>query len=217
MDFKDKIRIRRRQLGLNVDQLAELIGKDRSTIYRYENGDISDVPISALVPLAKALDVKESWLLDDGSGFENLGHTSSREEAVKIPVLGKVPAGIPIAAIEDIIDWEEIPKSWTKGGIDFFALKIQGDSMEPEYRHGDVIIFARRTELINGADCVIMVNGDDATFKKVRKQDNGIALVPINPAYEPMFFSADDIQNLPVSILGIVKEIRRQPDFIKEG
>ena len=130
--------------------------------------------------------------------------------ALAHPVPGRIPAGIPIEAIEEIEDWEDFPVSDTVQGRQYFGLKIRGDSMEPEYRDGDTIIIQQQERCNSGDDCAVMVNGDDATFKRVRLHDNGLTLQPLNSKYEPRYFSAQEVQSLPVRILGIVVEIRRK-------
>lgn len=139
----------------------------------------------------------------------NKSKLKSNEQATKIPVLGSIPAGIPIEMVEDIIDYEDISEEMLKGGKQYFALKIKGDSMFPEYLNGDVIIVLKQDDCESGQDCVVAVNGDDATFKRVFKYDNGITLQPLNNAYMPLFYSNEDIINKPVKILGVVKQIRR--------
>jgi len=120
-------------------------------------------------------------------------------------------SGIPIEAIEEIFDYEEIPAKWMAGGKDYFALKIQGDSMNPKYLDGDIVIFLKSPDCENGSECAVIVNGDDATFKKIRKGRDGIILMPINTEYEPNHYTNEQIESLPVTIIGIAKEIRRKP------
>lgn len=131
----------------------------------------------------------------------------------KIPVLGRIPAGIPIEAIEEILDYEEIPKEWLTGDKIFFALKINGDSMYPFYNDGDIVIFEKTSNCESGQHCAVMVNGNDGTFKKVLKNEAGITLQPLNPNYEPVFYSNKQIEELPVTIVGVAKEIRRKLNF----
>lgn len=135
--------------------------------------------------------------------------TDSVTSAVRIPVLGSVPAGIPLEAIEDIVDWEDIPREWTKGGKEFFGLKIQGDSMYPKYMEGDTIILRKADDCESGDECVVYVNGYDATFKKVIKKTDHIILQPLNSAYEPMMIDYNDEIN-PIKIVGVVVELRRK-------
>ena len=125
-------------------------------------------------------------------------------------VYGTIPAGVPMEMIEDIIDTEEISADMLKGGKQYFGLKIKGDSMYPEYRDGDVIICEKVEDCENGDECIVMVNGNDGTFKKVLKNENGIILQPLNPEFEPMIYSNEQIERLPVKIIGRVVEMRRK-------
>ena len=117
----DKIKKRREELGISQEELAKRMGyKSRSSINKIEL-NLSDVPQKKIIDFAKALDTTISYLMDE--------HTS-KNKGVNIPVLGRVIAGIPIEAVEEIIDYEEITESLAKTG-EFFALQIKGDSMEP--------------------------------------------------------------------------------------
>ena len=126
---------------------------------------------------------------------------------VEINVLGRVAAGIPIEAIEDIIDTEEISSDMARTG-EFFGLKIHGDSMEPRMCEGDVVIVRRQDDAESGEIVIATVNGSDATCKRLRKYRDGIELISNNPAYNPMFYSNEDIENKPVRIIGKVVELR---------
>lgn len=129
----------------------------------------------------------------------------------KIPVLGSVPAGIPIEAIEDVLDWEEIPASMCNGDKEYFALKVQGDSMWPDYLPGDIVIVRKSPVCENGNVCVVYINGYDATLKQVTFQGDGsLTIVPRNPSYPPRTFSREEVRDLPVSVAGVVVELRRK-------
>ena len=122
-------------------------------------------------------------------------------------MLGNVQAGIPIEAIEDIIGYEEISNEMAQSG-DYFALRIRGDSMEPRMHEGDVVIVRKQDDAETGDVCVVMVNGDDATVKRIKKSPEGLFLIANNPAFEPMFFSNREIDELPVQVIGKVVELR---------
>lgn len=127
--------------------------------------------------------------------------------AISINVLGRVAAGIPLEAVEEIIDTEEISEDMARTG-DFFGLQIHGDSMEPKISNGDVVIVRRQDDADSGDIVIAMVNGDDATCKRLRKYRDGIELISNNPSYEPMFFSNEQIVSKPVKIIGKVVELR---------
>lgn len=124
-----------------------------------------------------------------------------------IPVLGVVRAGLPMDAVENIIDYEEISEEMARQG-EFFALKIKGDSMEPKISDGDVVIVRKQPTVENGEIAIVLVNGDEATVKKVQRFDGGINLIPTNPAYKVLTYSNSQIETLPVQILGKVVELR---------
>lgn len=126
---------------------------------------------------------------------------------IKIPVLGRVAAGIPIEAVENIIDTEEISENMAKKGT-FFGLKIHGNSMEPRIYEGDVVIVRQQEDAESGDVVIAIINGCDAICKRLRKYRDGIELVSNNPSYEPMFFDNETIASKPVKIIGKVVELR---------
>lgn len=136
-------------------------------------------------------------------------------EYVEIPVLGRIPAGMPFEAIEDqyTLRKEKIPLDWLKGNNEYFALELEGDSMEPEYHDKDIVIFLKCCDCESGQDCCVRINGFDATFKRIKKQENGIMIVPLNEenstGFHSQFYTNEEIQNKPIEILGVVKQIRR--------
>ena len=133
---------------------------------------------------------------------------TSVHKGVVINVLGRVAAGIPIEAITDIIDTEEISQELARTG-DFFGLQIHGDSMEPRMYDGDVVIVRQQDDAESGDIVIALVNGNDATCKRLTKYAGGISLVSLNSAkYEPMVFSNQEIEEKPVRIIGKVVELR---------
>ncbi|MBO7669699.1 MAG: helix-turn-helix domain-containing protein [Oscillospiraceae bacterium] len=188
--------------GVEQVDIVEELGLTASTVSEWYHG--KKFPrVDAMQRLADFLGVTMSEL----TSVED--DAMSRSTAIRVPVLGTIPAGVPLEAIEEVLDWEEIPISWGRGGKEFFALKISGDSMAPRYEPGDVIICRRQEKCESGQDAVVMVNSDDATFKRVRVSDAGIALQPLNPAYDPLFFTTRQVEELPVRIIGVAVEIRR--------
>ena len=192
-------------------ELVEKTGLDKTLINKYLAG-ISNARQQKLTKLADALDVNEVWLMGYDVPMQRdltIGTTLASNSAV-VFVYGTIPAGIPMECIEDIIDTEEIPVDMLKGGKQYFGLKVKGDSMEPEYLDGDTLILEKSDDCESGDDCVVMVNGNDGTFKRVFKNENGIILQPLNPSYSPMVYSNEQIEKLPIRIIGIVEEIRRK-------
>lgn len=165
--------------------------------------------VDAVKNISKGLNMPLQELLniiDDEQEF-----IVNQNKSIRIPVLGSIPAGIPIELIEDILDYEDISEEMLKGGKEYFALKVKGSSMWPKYLDGDTIIVLKQDDCESGQDAIVMVNGNDGTFKRVIKKDNGITLEPINQQeYNSVSYSNEDIEKLPIKILGVVKEIRRK-------
>lgn len=134
------------------------------------------------------------------------------KKGIVINVLGRVAAGIPIEAVEDIIDTEEISEDLTKTGK-FFGLQIHGDSMEPRMYEGDVVIVRQQEDAESGDIVIALVNGNDATCKRIMKYAGGISLLSLNSKYEPMMFTDKDIIEKPVKIIGKVIELRGKLKF----
>ncbi|MBR3308987.1 MAG: helix-turn-helix domain-containing protein [Lachnospiraceae bacterium] len=197
MEIKDIIYSRRIELGLTMKQVAEAVGVSEGTISRWESGDIANMRRDKIAALAKTLHLSPAVIM----GWEEKGEAGSR----RIPVYGRVAAGIPMEQIEDITDWEEIPDHWAG---EYMALRVKGDSMLPRIADGDVIIAHLQDDAESGDVVVAQVNGSDATVKKLIKHQNGITLQAYNPAYEPMVFSEEEQYTVPVRILGKVVELR---------
>ena len=195
--------------GVSQKELAAAIGVKQPTVSEWEHQK-KDPSGERLEKIAKFFGVTRGMILGyTESVNERPGHQTNGKAYITIPVLGKIPAGIPFEAIEEVLDYEDIPMASTRPGHSYFGLRIQGNSMEPEYRDGDTIIIQQQERCNSGDDCVVMVNGNDATFKRVKRHENGMTLLPLNPEYDPRFFTNAEIISLPVKILGVAIEIRR--------
>ena len=128
---------------------------------------------------------------------------------LRIPILGKISAGVPLEAIQDVIGYEEVSEQRYSNGL-YFALEISGDSMLPYMLNGDVAIIKHQDTLSDGEIGVIMVNGEDATVKKFIKTDNYVKLIPYNHNYNPFIYTKEECEQLPVKIVGKVVEVRRK-------
>ena len=210
--LNENVKFLRNSKGISQQGLADKVGIDRSTISRIENDEI-DTTLDNAIKIADALDVNLFDLVGKDLRFDNATPIELPKEVVKIPILGRIPAGVPIEAVEDIIGYEEIPKEWLKGGKEYFALIVDGDSMEPKYQDKDIGIFVKSSDCESGQDCCIRINGFDATFKRVKKQENGIMVMPLNEnnstGFSTTFYTNEEIANKPVEIVGIIKQIRR--------
>ena len=130
-----------------------------------------------------------------------------RPDSVWIPVLGRIAAGFPNVINEETLGFEPIDYNLAESGR-FFALRIAGDSMEPEIKKGATAVVRCQQDVDNGDVCIVAINGDEATCKRMQKTDNGIMLVSTNPMYPPMYFSSKDCKEKPITIIGRVMEVR---------
>lgn len=181
--------------NLTQADLARLCSVHQTAVSQWEKGRTTP-DTESLKKLAEIFNVSVDYLLG-----------TPEKKGIKIPVLGYVRAGIPVEAVEEVLDYEEISPEVAASG-EFFALKIKGDSMEPRICDGDVVIVRKQNDVDSGDIAVVLVNSMDATVKKIIKKDTSISLVPFNTNYDVMIFSSEEIAKLPVRIIGRVVELR---------
>lgn len=192
----------RKERDLQQKEVAAAIGMNRIVLNRIELGK-RPLRDDEAVALADFFHVTTDYLL------KGVTAQPRDKKGVRIPVLGRVVAGIPIEAVEEILDYEEITPELAATG-EFFALQVKGDSMLPKLEEGDVVIVKKQADVETGDIAIVLVNGDEATIKQVKKVNGGIMLYGFNPdVYEPHFYSNQQIEELPVRILGKVVESRR--------
>ena len=186
--------LRKRNDMLQVD-LAKALQISRSTVAMYESG-VRMPDHDTMRKIAEVFNVDINYL-----------YGIAPKKGVRIPVYGSVAAGIPLEAIQDIEDYEEIPEDMAASG-EYAALKIKGNSMLPRFTPGDVVIVKIQNDVNDGDIAIVMVNGDEATCKKIKKTPEGVMLISTNPEYEPMFCTNREISEKPVRIWGKVVELR---------
>lgn len=220
MTLGDIIKSYRKTNELSMDDFARTSGLSKTYISMLEkninpkNGQEIVPTIKTIGKAAKGMFMTFDELFDmlDNDTKVKVDATGSdkvTKKSILIPVLGRVAAGTPITAIEDVIGYEEISEELAHTG-DIFALKIRGDSMDPEIKNGDTVIVRSQEDADTGDIVIALVNGDDATCKRLVKYANGIRLMPVNPIYEPMYYANDEIDIKPVCIIGKVVENRRK-------
>lgn len=133
----------------------------------------------------------------------------SNTTMVKIPILGVVKAGYDYLAQENWIGSVDVEKNIISDGSEYFALKVVGDSMSPVLIQDDIVVIKKQNDFENGDIVVAIVNGNEATIKKGKKTDSSITLQPLNPSYDPLVFTYDEVKSIPVTIVGIVKQLKR--------
>lgn len=167
--------------------------------------------------LAKVLGVDADWLAGEDEKTVSIVNNISGKTPIRIPVIGAIAGGVPLEARQFEIDendpstWEDIPSEWTLGGREFFALKVSGDSMEPEISDGTIAIIEKCYNWHNNSVMAVYVNGYNATLKKVKIEPNGIlSLIPFNHQHETRIFTPEEVDRVPVRPLGLLVETRKK-------
>ena len=206
--FAENVRYIRALRGYSQLALSKLLGYTSAAIVSQWEAGRATPPADTLTRLAAMANCSVDDLL-----YRDLSKPLNRDEypraSCRIPVYSAVHAGIPCEAIEEPVDWEDIPEDWTAGGREYFAVKVKGDCMEPEYRQGDVVIVQYSSTCNSGDDAIVRVNGDDAMLRRVIINGPVIALQPLNPSYAPTLLSGAAGEP-PVSVIGVVRELRRR-------
>lgn len=171
----------------------------------YRTGKPISPTLDVVKKIAKAVDIS----LDDMLKMLDEEQTITLNSSI-INVYSAVHAGILNEMIENVVDTEEISEKMASSGKDYFGIKVKGDSMSPQYIEGDTLIIEKATTCEYGQDCIVAINGNEAFLKRVYINPQGITLQALNPKYEPLIYTNEEIRSLPVTIIGIVRELRRK-------
>lgn len=201
----------REEKNISLEEAGNKVGVNKSTIMRWENGKTEKFKIPTLETLADFYGVNSSWLIGHNvQKYSRIKMDEFGNTVVSVPLLGTVKAGYDYMAQEN---WEgtiNVEKSIVGDGLEYFALKIKGDSMSPVLIEDDIVIIKKQDDFENGDIVVAIINGDEATIKKAKKSDNSILLQPFNTNYEPLIFTYDEMKTIPITIVGIVKQLKRE-------
>ena len=193
MNVGKRIKNRRKELGMSADKLAKLINKNRATIYRYEKNEIENMPYDVIEPLAKVLNVSPAYLM----GWEDQATSLDSLPVKQIPVVSQISAGLPIYSEENLIDYTYIATKNLNVDKELFGLKVSGDSMDKEFKDGEVVIVEKDSVVENGQIGVVQINGYNATVKRVRYNDDQLILLPEsnnNEHLPQVYNSSDDVK-----------------------
>lgn len=206
INLGNNIKFLREKRNIDQQQLADKLNVPRSTLACWEN-NIRTPKLEQIIKIAEYFNTNLDIIYDN---FDNGNLIDVNSDIIKIPVYGTIKAGIPIESQPDIIDYVEIPKNWTRGGKKFYGLQLSGDSMFPKYNDKDIVIFEQNNDVqsYNGKDVAVMINGTESTFKKISVNEQGIVLQPYNLAYDIMMFSKEQVEQLPIKVVGIAREKR---------
>jgi repressor LexA len=216
MTFGEKLKSYRKAAGLTQAQLGAKVHKSAQVISNLERGYTTGLTANDYQAIANSLNIPLSELIEghqdlNKPAIRNIPYASVPHITYRIPVLGRVAAGEPIYADEDVIGYERIDEKYANDGFDYFALRISGQSMEPSILDCDTVIVRRQDFIEDGQIAVVLIDGEDATVKEVKKVSDGIMLIAHNPAvFSPRVFTKEEIESKPVQIIGrVIQSIRR--------
>lgn len=195
----NKIKLLREELNISQEELANKLGLSKGIISLYEN-EKRKPSFDILNKLSKIFNCSIDYIIGNWN----------EAETTLINVYSSVHAGILSEMIENIVDTEEISEKMARSDKTYFGLKVKGDSMFPTYQEGDTLIVEKNTSCESGNDCIVAINGNEAFLKRVYINSTGITLQALNPKYEPLTYTNEDVKKLPVTIIGIVRELRRK-------
>lgn len=207
--------------NIKASELSERANIPKSAISQYLSG-LYEAKQKSIFKLSNILNVSEAWLMgldvpmertsdNISDQLKNIGTIyMSNTDLVKIPLLGTVKAGYDYMAQENWTGYVDVEKDIVKDGQEYFALKVVGDSMSPTLIEDDIVIIKKQNDFENGDIIVAIINGDEATIKKGKKSETSVTLQPLNTAYDPLVFTYDEMKTIPVTIVGIVKQLKRE-------
>ena len=199
MSFGARLQEARLKKGLTLEDVANKVGKTKSTVQRYETGEVSRLDNELIILLSEIVGVSPIYLM----GWEE----ANTSEVVSLPVLGSIACGEPITADENINEYREILKDNLPSGK-LFYLVAKGDSMYPKIPDGSYVLVREQQNVENGEIAAVLVNGDEeATLKRVRKFGDRILLEAINDGYAPYLIDEDN----PARIIG--KAVKLEVDL----
>lgn len=198
MGFSEKLKDLLRKKHVSQKRLSEMLGVPVTLINKYVNGKVTNPRIETMKRISEALDVSTGYFMDENSSASPIIY----EEITKVPVLGVVPAGVPVEAVQDVIGEVYVPSSKV-AGKQVYGLKVRGDSMiNAHIEDGDMVIVSKDLPCENGSIGVFLIGNEDATLKRFYKMGPVVVLKADNPKYEPIVIH--ESENIQVEYLGKV-------------
>lgn len=209
-----RIESARTELNLTQEDLAKELGLNKSTIQRYETGQIKKIKLPVIHAMAKILNVNPSWLSDQSDNREAVKPVNSNAEFLSkneiriIPVFETVSAGFGAYASNEIIDYMPLYIESDYEAEETLCIKVKGDSMYPKIENGDIVQVHKQDSVDNGQIAVVLIDGDEGLVKKVFVYKDYIELISINPEYPPKRFENEEMNR--VEIVGLVRKIIKE-------
>jgi len=211
----NRMKSSRQNKGLTLEAVAQYMGVHKSTVSRWEKGEIERVSLSSMQSLALLYNVNPAWLMGADAPMEPPAKRSNAEitklKLYEIPVFENAGAGFGKSPQSAPVDYVALPISSETEAKETLCIRVLGDSMLPKIESGDLVVVRRQTSVDSGDLAVVIVDGDEGYIKKVEyntpPEPDFIRLISYNPYYPPIVFNGSDVQR--VSVVGKVKRILR--------
>lgn len=201
LEIGKRIKSRREQLGLTLDDISRQVGVAKSTIQRYETGKIETPKQPVLLSIANVLQVSLDWLMRKTDILSPLSPTLPLPDNIlplpatkPIPLLGTIACGTPILAQENIEEMLEAPENLHAD----FALRCKGNSMVGARIYDGDIVYIRQQPIVDNGEIAAVLIEEEATLKRVYRYPDKLVLTPENPAYEPLVFTGPELENIRI-------------------
>ncbi len=222
--FSARLEAKLKEYDIKQNELAKILNISESTVGKWILGKSMPRTMGLIQQIADYFHVGKSYFLEESPSprpskqdatplppADGLPVIPIDDRNFRVPVVGRVAAGQPIVADEEIIGYEYIDNKYSKDGHEYFGLRIVGKSMEPTIMDGDIVIVRRQDYVENGEIAIVLIDGEEATAKEVKESPEGITLIGHNAAvYTPHFYSAREVQDLPVQVIGRVVQLVRR-------
>ncbi len=203
-EYADRLHELRKDRGMSQEELGQLLGVQKTAIYKYEKG-LTSIPQNKIAKICDIFGVPADYLL----GRSNETPEELRK-FIKIKFYDRWTVNGPIQSKIPEIGYE-VPKNEAKiVEKNFFAIKFMGDSMYPFYMDGDIVVIEKGVDFNTGEDVLLSIGESDAVIRKCSKEPNGLLIKAINPIFPPKFYTFEELTTIPVNILGRVKQITRK-------
>ena len=200
----------RNEKELTQQDIAKIAGVSDKAVSSWEN-EARSPKLGSIQKICDHFNIDLKAFIDESNDEYNPSVKLPKEAipyapSHKAPIVGSIPAGYPVLALEDIEGYADIPYSDEEN---YFFLRVKGDSMEPKISTGDLVLIRRQNVADNGQIVAARVNGDEATLKRYKQQGDTILLLPENPKYNPYVVSTKEFETGYAQIIGVAIELRR--------
>lgn len=204
MTVGERISKKRKELGISADELGKLLGVSRSTIFRYENGDIEKIPIDTLLLISKVLNTTLVYIMgweNDDNKLEKIGPNHFHE----IPICRHINSDYPNKQSECIEGYGMFDVDKPEN---FIAFQSNDDSMiNARIRENDLVLVHKQNYATSGQIVVCIIGKNDAILRRYFEKGDVVILQPNNPNYDPIVVNKSEFEDGTVKIIGVVRRM----------